>query len=83
MNRGSLLRGRGRSIHCDMSHMCKLNGRLCNLFLWETLDFVGIWQDYFRVHSERFAHFSAKSLIEIDLLGEKSHSKMYLRTGYC
>ena len=26
--------------------------------------------------SERFAHFSAKNLIEIGLTGEKSHSKM-------
>ena len=26
--------------------------------------------------SERFAHFSAKNLIEIGLMGEKSHSKM-------
>ena len=26
--------------------------------------------------SERFAHFSAKILIEFGLMGEKSHSKM-------
>ena len=26
--------------------------------------------------SERFAHFSAKNLIEIGLMGEKSHSKI-------
>ena len=30
----------------------------------------------FGVDSERFAHFSAKNLIEFGLMGEKSQSKM-------
>ena len=30
----------------------------------------------FRGDSERFAHFSAKNLIEFGMMGEKSHSKM-------
>ena len=32
--------------------------------------------------SERFAHFSVKNLIEIGLMGEKSHSKKYLSKGF-
>ena len=33
-------------------------------------------RDYLGGDCERFAHFSAKNLIEIGLMGEKSHSKM-------
>ena len=32
---------------------------------------------------ERFAHFSAKNLIEFGLMVEKSHSKMQKNVGFC
>ena len=37
----------------------------------------------FEGDSERFAQFSAKNLIEIGLMGEKSHGKMVLNKGFC
>ena len=33
--------------------------------------------------SERFAHFSAKNLIVIGLMGKKSNRKMKLSKGFC
>ena len=46
------------------------------VFATDLSDFAGIISEQV---SERFAHISGENLIEIDLTGEISHSKMYLR----
>ena len=39
-------------------------------------DCLTLSQIFFGEDSERFAHFSAKNIIEIGLMGEISHNKM-------